>query len=453
MSNPYPSRRELRLQREREERAQLRDEEAQRWAEEVEDRQQRAVGAERQAHETLAKVEPVPASEATEAPLEPAQLDQRPDDNFGRRAAATPIDAPPDVDAPVEEAVAPRRRRRADSQITSTGMLPLITKRRDESAHDPKPRSRREARAYAHRASTERQDDIEALKAQQEEQQQAAPARPGRRATAPQAPPPPLPAVGEEPAALEEQQDEEATFEASENTVVLSTWERYGESAVEITDMSGLDTLEIRRAELRDETERLTQEIIQLGQENPNVIDPLLLHRQKELAEKSQELQELETSGIEIVDGEDTQDNGEQHAPEVPSTPETPVDDGVPEEESNSDDTADEAETQPSRRARRASSGPMITGPFEVSSNDESEESKTEDTKPDFAAHFEQQPDTEALPVTGPEQPLEASSAHGLDTLDPKESEAPERLILTISIAVFAVGIIALIIALILLTR
>ncbi|MDN6151841.1 MAG: hypothetical protein L0I91_10540 [Yaniella sp.] len=453
MSNPYPSRRELRLQREREERAQLRDAEAQRWAEEVEDRQQRAAGAERQAHETLAKVEPVPASEATEAPLEPAQLDQRPDDNFGRRAAATPIDAPPDVDAPVEEAVAPRRRRRADSQITSTGMLPLITKRRDESAHDPKPRSRREARAYAQRASTERQDDIEALKAQQEAQQQAAPARPGRRATAPQAPPPPLPAVGEEPAALEEQQDEEATSEASEDTVVLSTWERYGESAVEITDMSGLDTLEIRRAELRDETERLTQEIIQLGQENPNVIDPLLLRRQKELAEKSQELQELETSGIEIVDGEDSQDNEVQHAPEVPSAPETPVDDGVPEEESNSDDTADEAETQPSRRARRASSGPMITGPFEVSSNDESEESKTEDTKPDFAAHFEQQPDTAALPVTGPEQPLEASSAHGLDTLDPKESEAPERLILTISIAVFAVGIIALIIALILLTR
>ncbi|MDN6498786.1 MAG: hypothetical protein L0K44_03380, partial [Yaniella sp.] len=91
---------------------------------------------------------------------------------------------------------------------------------------------------------------------------------------------------------------------------MLSTWERYGESAVEITDMSGLDTLEIRRAELRDETERLTQEIIQLGQENPNVIDPLLLRRQKELAEKSQELQELETSGIEIVEGEDSQDDG-----------------------------------------------------------------------------------------------------------------------------------------------
>src|SRR5699024_4233195 len=141
------------------------------------------------------------------------------------------------------------------------------------------------------------------------------------------------------------------------------------------------------------------------------------------------------------------------HAPEVPSTPETPVDDGVPEEESNSDDTADEAETQPSRRARRASSGPMITGPFEVSSNDESEESKAEDTKPDFAAHFEQQPDTEALPVPAREHPLEATSAHGLDSLDPKQPAAPERLILTISIAVFAVGIIALIIALILLTR
>src|SRR5699024_74833 len=197
----------------------------------------------------------------------------------------------------------------------------------------------------------------------------------------------------------------------------------------------------------------LTQEIIQLGQENPNVIDPLLLRRQKELAEKSQELQELETSGIEIVDGEDSQDNVAQHAPEVPAAPQTTAAHSGPAEERNSDDKADEAEPQPSRRARRASSGPMIPGPFEVSSNDESEESKTEDTKPDFAAHFEQQPDTAALPVTGPEQPLEASSAHGLDTLDPKESEAPERLILTISIAVFAVGIIALIIALILLTR
>lgn len=455
MSNPYPSRRELRLQREREERAKLRDAEAQRWAEEVEDREQRAAGAERQANETLAKAEPVPASEATEVPLEPAQPDQWQDANFaGRRAAATPVDAPSDVDAPDdEEEVAPRRRRRADSQVTSTGMLPLITKRRDESEHGPKPQSRREARAYARRVSSERQDDNEALKAQQEEQQQAAPARPGRRATAPQASPPPLPAVEEEPAALEEPQNDEATFEASEDTVVLSTWERYGESAVEITDMSGLDTLEIRRAELRDETERLTQEIIQLGQENPHVIDPLLLRRQKELAEKSQELQELETSGIEIVEGEDSQDNGVQDAPEVDSTPEAPVDDVVPQEDSNSDPTADEAETKPSRRARRASSGPMITGPFEVSSNDESEAPKAEDTKPDFAAHFEQQPDTEALPVTGPEQPLEASSAHGLDTLDPKESEAPERLILTISIAVFAVGIIALIIALILLTR
>src|SRR5690625_3419173 len=41
MSTAYPSRRELRLQREREERARLRDEESQRWAEEVEQRHER----------------------------------------------------------------------------------------------------------------------------------------------------------------------------------------------------------------------------------------------------------------------------------------------------------------------------------------------------------------------------------------------------------------------------
>ena len=42
MSKSYPSRRELRLQREREERAKLRDEEAQRWAIELEQRAARA---------------------------------------------------------------------------------------------------------------------------------------------------------------------------------------------------------------------------------------------------------------------------------------------------------------------------------------------------------------------------------------------------------------------------
>lgn len=440
MSNPYPSRRELRLQREREERAQLRDEEAQRWAEEVEDRQQRAAGAERQASETLAEVEPVPASEASAVPLEPAQLDQQQDDSVaGRRAANRPVDAPADVDDPVEDEITPRRRRRADSQITSTGMLPLITKPRDESEESkPKPRSRREAREYAQLVSAERQAEIDALKAQQAEQQPAVPPKPVRRATAPQAPPPPIPAVEEEPASLDEPLDNDATGEAPEGTVVLSTWERYGESAVEITDMSGLDTLEIRRAELRDETEKLTQEIIQLGQENPNVIDPLLLRRQKELAEKSQELQDLETSAIEIVEDEDHQD----------TEADAPVDDVISEEVAETD----EDDINPARRARRASSSPMITGPFEID-EDESVEAAMAESKPNFAEHFEPRPETDAMPITGPEQPLEASSAHGLDALDPKESEAPERRILAISIAVFAVGIIALIIALILLTR
>lgn len=452
MSNPYPSRRELRLQREREQRAQLRDEEAQRWAEEVEDRQQRAAGEEQRAQETLATVEPVPASDVTDVPLEPAQLDQQDDGSAGRRAANSPVDAPTDADAPIEEAVPPRRRRRADSQVTSTGMLPLITKRRDEPEQEPKPRSRREAREHARRAAVERQDDIATLKAQQEEQQRV-PAKPVRRATSPQAPPPPLPAVGQDPTGAQEPQDDEAAADNAEDTVVLSTWDRYGESAVEITDMSGLDTVEIRRAELRDETERLTQEIIQLGEQNPNVIDPLLLRRQKELAEKSQELQELETSAIEIVEDEDTQD-GEATAQSEPDAVATvPVDNQEPQEELHSEDQPAQEDETATRRARRASSGPMMTGPFEVSDKEASEGSTTKDTKPDFAEHFKAEPETNAMPVTGPEQPLDANSAHGLDTLDPKESEAPERRILAISIAVFAIGVIALIIALILFTR
>src|SRR5699024_5871376 len=93
---------------------------------------------------------------------------------------------------------------------------------------------------------------------------------------------------------LESQED--AQEADHEEDIVVSTSEQYDESSMEITDMSGLDTMEIRRAELRAETEKLTQEIIALGQENPNVIDPLLLRRQKELAEKSQELQDLETA-------------------------------------------------------------------------------------------------------------------------------------------------------------
>ena len=440
MSNPYPSRRELRLQREREERAQLRDEEAQRWAEEVEDRQQRAAGAEQRAKATLATVEPIPASDVTDEPLEPAELGQQHDNSTGRRAANTPVDAPLDVDAPLEEGVTPRRRRRADSEVTSTGMLPLITKRRDEQEHDTKPRSRREARAHARRAAEPQEEDFATAKVPEEEQSQPVPAKPVRRATSPQAPPPPVPAVGQESEAV---QDDEAAADTAEDTVVLSTWERYGESAVEITDMSGLDTLEIRRAELRDETERLTQEIIELGQQNPNVIDPLLLRRQKELAEKSQELQELETSAIEIVGEDEDQEHQQAAEPETAVTSDVAAPTGDLPETPDTEDQPVEHETVARRRAR----------PFEVSDDDASQEPGPKESKPDFSQHFEQEPETDAMPVTGPEQPLDASSAHGLDTLDPKESEAPERRIFAISIAVFAIGVIALIIALILFTR
>src|SRR5699024_10499342 len=294
ISKPYPSRRELRLQRERNERAKLRDQEAQRWADEVEQRQQRAAEAEQQANETLANAEPVPASDVTPIEEEPAVPVADDAAGSGRRAASSPIDAPSDAEVMEPEPLAPRRRRRADSEVTSTGMLPIITKRRDDEA--PKPRSRREAREQAAQKAAERRADIEALEAQQATQTEVEP-KVVRRATAPQAPPPPIPAESE-PATAPEPHVEPlvgADDDDYEEDIVVSTSEQYGESAMEITDMSGLDTMEIRRAELRAETEKLTQEIIALGQENPNVIDPLLLRRQKELAEKSQELQDLET--------------------------------------------------------------------------------------------------------------------------------------------------------------
>lgn len=479
MSNPYPSRRELRLQREREERAVLRDQEAQRWAEEVEDREQRAAEAHRQADATLAKAEPVPASQASEAP-EDTTSEATDADEFpaGRRAAPKPVDSASDPVATDETTVVPRRRRRADSQVTSTGMLPLITKQRDER-DETKPRSRKEARALAERASAEREAEIETLQ-DQAEQQQAAPPKPVRRATAPQAPPPPVPAATAEPVETEQPADSDDHDESPEDTIVLSTSELYAESATEITDMTGLDTLEVRRAELRAETEKLTQEIIQLGQENPNVIDPLLLRRQKELAEKSQELQDLETSAITIIDedgtedatGESDSDSSHDHVagtrqeglagadsnPEAPEPTKQSSDDDVEIDSVTGSDVASSEDTegdlQPARRSRRASSGPMITGPFEVTEeDDDSVEAVLADAKPDFASHFEPQTETDAISTTGPEKPLQASSAHGLDTLDPKESEAPERRLLAVSVIVFAVGVVALIIALILLTR
>ena len=461
MSNSYPSRRDLRLQREREERSKLRDEEAQRWAEEVEEREQRAADAEREATETVAKVTPVPASRVTGAtndkspvdatlaePNEPAANDDTDVSNAqGRRAAASPIDAPAEVDEPSADVPVPRRRR-ADSQVTSTGMLPIITKR-SEGEDNTKPLSRREARQQAARADAQRRAEIAALEQQQASLEETAEPKVVRRATSPQAPPPPVPAVTETPVAAED------------DDIVVSTSEQYGASAVEITDMSGLDTLEIRREALRAETEELTQEIVRLGQENPNVIDPLLLRRQKELAEKSQELQELETASVSVVESPDD-------APEVDDEPPKPVADNDESQSGTEDtDTVDDVDAPAEepvddtathsgllRRAKRAGSGPMITGPFEVTEDEESVDTVLEpESKPDFSTHFEPSTETDALPTTGPDQPLDASSAHGLDTLDPKESEAPERRILTISAIVFAIGIIALIVAIILFTR
>src|SRR5699024_11989907 len=74
----------------------------------------------------------------------------------GRRAASSPIDAPSESEVE-PESLTPSRRRRADSKVTSTGMLPIITKRRDDDA--PKPRSRREARQQAAQKAAERRSE------------------------------------------------------------------------------------------------------------------------------------------------------------------------------------------------------------------------------------------------------------------------------------------------------
>src|SRR5699024_11727755 len=125
--------------------------------------------------------------------------------------------------------------------------------------------------------------DIEALEAQQATQSEAEP-KVVRRATAPQAPPPPIPA---ETAPVESQED--AQEADHEEDIVVSTSEKYDESSMEITDMSGLDNMEIGRAELRAETEKMTQEIIAIGQENQKDNDPILMRRQKEMAKQSTE--------------------------------------------------------------------------------------------------------------------------------------------------------------------
>lgn len=441
MSKAYPSRRELRLQREREERARLRDEESQRWAEEVEQRQERGAETDSPTVDPTAQTQDVETSDANE------DTDTSP----GRRASVRPVDTPPEVDqAATETTESARRRRRADSEITSTGMIPLITKQRDEQKAD-KPRSRREMRQLEAQRAAQRRAEIarlERLQANLEEEP-----RQVRRATSPQAPPPPLPAVAEhtvEPHASAAADEAASAQPEPSNTepeqfdgVDLTFGQVSDESATEITDTSGLDTIEIRRAELRIETEKLTQEIMRLGQANPNVIDPVMLRRQKELADKSQELQKLETDAIAIVEETERADTGtDPHtAADASDTAET---DQTP---SIVDDSDQQSDTQmlPRRRARRAQSKPMITGPFTV--DDES------DTRHNVPETFDAitQPARSSARDSG--DPVEASTAHGLDSLDAKEVEAPERRLMMASTIIFAIGIIALITAIILLIR
>lgn len=450
MSNSYPSRRELRLRREREERAKLRDEEAQRWA------------AEREKREVLA-TEPEDVEPEVEQPT-----DLEDTGSFGRRAAASPIDAPSDVEEDATDAaLGTRRRRRADSEVTSTGMIPIISKPREKEAAD-RSLSRREVRELEARRAAERRAEVARL---QRVQDQLAEPKPARRATSPQTTPISLPPLEPPVTPAAPTQPEEIAREE----IDVSLGDSFTESAAEITDMSGLDTIEIRRAELRAETERLTREIMEMGQANPNVIDPVMLRRQKELAEKSKELQDLETAAIAIVeesereqtpsDTAELQDptSGEpQQAELLITTPDT-----TPVESDDQSQTADDVEEtltpnkpvpdtklvkneqkKPARRRpRRAQSAPLISGPFEVDHNAE----RAEKPAPVPSAELLEELQRPVKSSSG--EPVDASQAHGLDSLDAKDFEAPERRLVLSSAIVFAIGIIALITAIILLIR
>lgn len=446
MSNAYPSRRELRLQREREARAKLRDAEVQRWTEEVEQR-----------HQPDETPEPILLPIDDELTAVPPDADQ--DDSLapGRRASARPVDDPSETEESEAQASdGSRRRRRADSEVTSTGMLPIISKPRDEQKAS-KPTSRREARQLEARRAAQRRAEIERLQREQGDFEEP---KPLRRATAPQTTPPPVQAV--EPAIESDSQQPELVVEESgaDDVLDVEITAIHEMSATEITDMSGLDTIEIRRAELRAETERLTREIIQLGESNPNVIDPQLLRRQKELAEKSQELQSLETAAIEIVEAEQQETSAEDTAATL----------SQPQDGETADSTSDSSPAQEDkpvavpkpkqdrrssgRRRRRTTDGPFVSGPFEVTEDEDSRSepaTPVKETKPPLAEFIRAPLAPE--PERDPRQPVDASSAHGLDTLDAKDVEAPERRLIASAAIMFAIGVIALIAAIILLTR
>ena len=456
MSKSYPSRRELRLQREREERAKLRDAEVQRWA------------AERDTRQTSS----IEADNVTPDNPQASELDDT--GSFGRRAAAHPVDAPADVEeAAMDAPPGTRRRRRADSEITSTGMLPIISKPQPKKTAD-RPLSRREMREVEERRAAERRAEIARL---QREQARTAEVKPARRATAPQTSPiaitPIISPVAQKPAPTRPP----ATQPESDVEVTLG--DVFAESATEITDMSGLDTIEIRRAELRAETERLTQEILEMGQSNPNVIDPVMLRRQKELAEKSKELQDLETAAIALVEeaGHDhtptAQEPSKANATEPSKSAQLfitspagqstgtaakpPIAEELGSASSSKKVTSSKEPARPERdttkptrrRHRRAQSGPMITGPFDV---DEQTQHADKPAPVPSAELFEElHRPTKSSSSSG--EPVDASEAHGLDSLDAKDFEAPERRMVMSSAIVFAIGIIALITAIILLIR
>lgn len=430
MSKPYPSRRELRLQRERAERARLREAELQRWTDEVEQR------------DKPLKAIPTPES----APVEDATTTDAPTPAPATENGNQPVQDADDDAAPAVSTSAASRRRRADSQVTSTGMLPIISK----PVEQPKPQSRREMRELETRRAAQRQAELKRLQRQQAESEGSS----RRRANAPQTTPPPAPAVPElavdtSPAQQADSPSDEDVFDVEITGMHLS--------ATEITDTGGLDTIEIRRAELRAETERLTQEIIELGASNPNVIDSKLLRRQKELAEKSQELQHLETAAIELVESENedavespdtTADATAEESQESDTTRQA-----TPEQDAETPNAESSEDVKPNRgrRRRQSTQGTFVTGPFEVAEDDDTTASTpARETKKPPLAEFIQAP-TE--PERDPRDPLEASSAHGLDTLDARDVEAPDRILRMSAVIMFAIGMIALIVAIILLAR
>lgn len=311
-------------------------------------------------------------------------------------------------------------------------MIPIITKPHEDSA-ESKPQSRRELRALEARRRADQSTDATGEEA----------TRPSRRATSPQLTPPPVPATAHPPVLADPPTEpidaELVEDQPTEDEITIEVSDSYQESAAEITDMSGLDTIEIRRAELRTETERLTQEIVQLGQSNPNVIDPALLRRQKQLADKSKELQDLETAAIAIVEestrAAETSLEHDNTADES-STHDEQAETSVAQEHGDENSVA--LTDSPRRRARRAQSTAAITGPFDVLDD--------EDSKP--VVHT-----PPAIIERRTTDPINATQAHGLDSLDAKDFEAPERRLVITAATVFLVGIIALIFAIILFNR